>query len=180
MRRPLIVLAAALVAVLVAVPSALAASPHFKKGGQPKCTITGSATSKTVVCKGALAGLGGGNLSIQTDVKGSAVYQCQNGGGNISPGQNKVLVGPSTVTTPVDSDAIKNGSVAFTTDPNTLTAPTTVSGTAAGCPNANWTGVNPTLKVTDITLTITQNSNLLFTCTASNPAGLTSPVTLTC
>jgi hypothetical protein len=171
------------VAVLLAVgitATALAASPHFKKGGEPKCTITGSATSKTVVCKGTLAGLGGGNLSIPTTVTGSAVYQCQNGGGNLSPGQNRVQVGPSTVPTNIPSSSIKNGSVSFTTQPNTLTAPATVSGADAGCPNANWTGVNPVLKITDITLKIIQNSNLLFTCTASNPAGLTSPVALTC
>ena len=54
-----------------------------------------------------------------------------------------VLVGPSVTPTLIDSDAIKNGNVTFTTNPNTLSAPATVSGAAAGCPNPNWTGVNP-------------------------------------
>jgi hypothetical protein len=34
--------------------------------------------------------------------------------------------------------------------------------------------------VTDITENISQAGVLLFTCTASNPEGLTSPVTLSC
>lgn len=169
-----------LLAVGMTATAAIAASPHFKKGGEPTCTISGSATSKTVQCTGTLAGLGGGDLSIPTTVSGSAVYQCQNGGGNIAPGQNRVLVGPSTVPTQIDSSAIKNGNLTFTTTPNTLTAPSTVSGSAAGCPNSNWTGINPTLTVTSISMTITQAGTLLFTCTASNPNGLTSPVALSC
>jgi hypothetical protein len=36
--------------------------------------------------------------------------------------------------------------------------PETVSGEDAGCPNPNWTGVNPTLTVTDIELVIEQPS----------------------
>ena len=179
MRRTLIAVTVVL-ALGMAATAALAASPHFKKGGSPTCTITGTATSKTVQCTGTLSGLGGGDLAIPTTVSGSAVYQCQNGGGNIAPGQNKVLVGPSTVPTNVPSTSIKNGNVTFTTSPNTLSAPATVSGAAAGCPNSNWTGVNPTLTLTDISLTISQAGNLLFSCSASNPAGLTSPVALNC
>ncbi|MEK6273281.1 MAG: hypothetical protein AABM42_11665 [Actinomycetota bacterium] len=179
MRRTLIAVTV-LLAVGMAATAAQAASPHFKKNGEPVCTITGTATSKTVQCRGTLAGLGGGDLAIPTTVSGSAVYQCRNAGGNIAPGQNRVLVGPSTVPTTIGSQSIKNGSVTFTTNANTLTAPTTVSGADAGCPNPNWTGVNPTLTLTDISLTISQGGVLLFTCTASNPAGLTSPVSLSC
>src|SRR4051794_11987233 len=157
-----------------------AASPHFKKNGEPTCTISGSATSKTVQCTGTLSGLGGGDLSIPTTVSGSAVYQCQNAGGNIAPGQNRVLVGPVTSPTTIPSGSIKNGNVSFTTNPAVLTAPTTVSGSQAGCPNSNWTGVNPTLTVTNITMTIAQGGVTLFTCTASNPNGLSGTVPLTC
>ena len=57
---------------------------------------------------------------------------------------------------------------------------TTVTGGQAGCPNANWTGVNPQLTLTDITLKIFQGGQLLFTCTASNPNGLSGTVPLTC
>ncbi len=179
MRRIVISLTVVL-ALSITASGALAASPHFKRGGTPVCTISGTSTSKTVVCTGTLAGLGNEDLVIETTVNGFAVYQCQNNGGNIAPGQNQVLVGPSITPTLIDSDAIKNGTLKFTTNPNTLSAPATVSGADAGCPNPNWTGVNPTLTVTDITLTISQGGVLLFTCTASNPEGLTSPVRLSC
>jgi hypothetical protein len=63
-----------------------------------------------------------------------------------------------------------------------LTAPATVSGAAAGCPNPNWTGVNPTLTVTSISVSFEQppGTPILTTCSASNPNGLSSPVSLTC
>jgi hypothetical protein len=179
MRRTLLAVTVLLTVGATATTSQ-AASPHFKKGGEPTCTITGTATSKTVQCGGTLAGLGGGDLEIPTTVSGFAVYQCRNAGGNIAPGQNRVLVGPSTVPTTIASQSIKNGNVTFTTNPNTLSAPATVSGAAAGCPNPNWTGVNPTLTLTNISLTISQAGTLLFTCSASNPNGLTSPVRLSC
>jgi hypothetical protein len=70
--------------------------------------------------------------------------------------------------------------VSFTTNPAVLTAPGTVTGAEAGCPNPNWTGVNPTLTLTDISMTITQGGVLLFTCTASDPNGLSGTVALTC
>src|SRR5947208_831746 len=138
------VLAMALLAL--SATAAFAASPHFKHGGSPVCTISGTGTTSTsTVCTGSLTGLGGGDVTINTTVAGFAVYQCQNGGGNIAPGQNRVLVGPVTAPTTIPSGQIKNGNVTFTTNPAVLTAPSTVSGAAAGCPNANWTGVNPTM-----------------------------------
>ena len=163
--------------------NAHAASAHFKRGGEPVCTISGSSTSKTVSCTGTLAGLGNADLGLNLSVNGSAVYQCRNQGGNTAPGQNKVLVGPATSNTVIPADQIKNGNLTFTTVPGaTLTAANTVSAAAAGCPSNNWTGVNPTLTLTDITLVISQPAGVttLFTCTASDPNGLTSPVTLTC
>ena len=39
----------------------------------------------------------------------------------------------------------------------------TVSGKAAGCPNGNWTGVNPVLTgPATATLTITQRGKIIF------------------
>jgi hypothetical protein len=180
MRKLLTLIAAVLLAFIVAAPSASAASPHFKKGGEPTCTISSTSSASTsTTCKASLSGLGNGDLVIEVTVSGSAVYQCQNGGGNTAPGQNKVLVGPVTAPTVIPGDQIKNGNVSFVTNPAVLTAPTTVTGAEAGCPNPNWTGVNPTVRVTSIKLTITQGT-LLFTCTASNPNGLTGTVALTC
>src|SRR6266511_4208204 len=106
----------------------MASNPHFKRGGSPVCTITGTGTAPTTI----------------------------------------------------PADQIKNGTVSFTTNPAVLTAPETVSGAAAGCPNPNWTGVNPALTETNITMTISQGGNLLFTCTASDPNGLSGTVPLSC
>jgi hypothetical protein len=59
-------------------------------------------------------------------------------------------------------------------------APLTVTGAEAGCPNANWTVVNPILTVTSISLRISQGGALLCTCIASDPDGLTGTVPLRC
>jgi hypothetical protein len=160
--------------------AALAASPHFKHGGEPVCTVSGGTNSKSTTCSASLSGLGNETLVIRVTVSGFAKYQCRNQGGNIAPGQNKVLVGPVTAPTTIPADQIKNGNVSFTTNPAVLTAPSTVSAVEAGCPNNNWTGVNPTLTVTNIRMTITQGGVLLFTCTASNPNGLSGTVPLSC
>jgi hypothetical protein len=169
-----------LAAFVMAASPAFANSPHFKKGGEPVCTFSGT-TSIPVTCTGTLAGLGMEDLSVHLAVSGFALYTCQNGGGNIAPGQTKVLEGPATSDTAFPASAIKNGNLTFTTNPATLTAAPTVSGATAGCPNNNWTGVNPVLTVTSIDLKIFQPvTTQIFDCTASNPNGLTSPVTLTC
>jgi hypothetical protein len=161
-----ILVVAAVVALFGALSAvAIAASPHCEKGGEPVCTVTQSGSSASTRCSASLSGLGGGDLNID---------------GNTAPGQNRVLVGPVTAPTTIPADQIKNGKVSFTTNPAVLTAPTTVTGAEAGCPNPNWTGVNPTLRVTNITLTIEQGGTLLFTCTASNSNGLSGRVPLSC
>ena len=181
MRRFLLCLTVAVFAFGITAATATAASPHFKKGGSPVCTVSGAGTNSTsTVCSASLAGLGQQTLVIEVTVSGSAVYQCQNQGGNTAAGQNKVLVGPVTAPTTIPGDQIKNGNVSFTTNPAVLTAPGTVTGAEAGCPNPNWTGVNPALTTTDISMTISQGGVLLFTCTASNPNGLSGRVPLTC
>jgi hypothetical protein len=186
MRKIGIIAVLSLMALALAAVPALAqqGNPHFKKNGEPVCNVaTGTATSSTV-CTASLTGLSNENLFINLTTEGSAVYNCQNQGGNTAPGQNRVLVGPVTAPTTIPADQIKNGNVTFTTNAAVLTAPTTVTGAEAGCPNPNWTGVNPTLTTTDITMTISQGATapgtLLFTCTASNDAGLSGRVALTC
>jgi hypothetical protein len=180
MRRTLFILAAAFATAAIAVSAAMASSPHFKKGGEPVCTFSGT-TSIPVTCTATLAGLGNADVNVHLSVSGFALYQCQNGGGNIAPGQNRVLVGPATSDTAIPASAIKNGNLTFTTNPATLSADATVSGATAGCPNNNWTGVNPTLTLTSISLVIEQPPGTpIFTCGASNPNGLTSPARLAC
>jgi len=181
LKKRFVVLAALVGAVAAISAVSFAASPHFKHGGEPVCTVGGTGTnSSSTTCSASLTGLGGGDLTINVTVSGSAVYQCQNGGGNIAPGQNRVLVGPTTAPTTIPADQIKNGNVSFTSNPAVLTAPATVTGAQAGCPNAHWTGVNPTLTTTNITMTIAQGGATLFTCTANNPNGLSGSVPLTC
>jgi hypothetical protein len=178
--RRILIFLTVLFAVGMTASAALAAAPHFKKGGVPVCTFSGT-TSIPVECTGVLAGLGNEDLNIHLSVSGFALYQCQNNGGQTAPGQNRVLAGPAESDTAIPASAIKNGNLTFTTNPATLTAAPTVDAATAGCPNPNWTGVNPTLTVTDITLDIFQPvTTQIFHCTASNPNGLTSPVTLTC
>lgn len=161
--------------------AAQAASPHFKKNGEPVCTVTyTSASSTSTICRTVLAGLGNDDLLAKVTVSGSAVYQCQNQGGNVAPGQNKVLVGPVTEPTLVPKDAIKNGNLTLTTDPAVLSAPTTVTAAEAGCANSNWTGVNPTLTVTSIKLVIEQPpGTVIFSCSASGTR-LSGQVPLAC
>jgi len=180
MRRRLIILAAAVATATIAVSAAMGASPHFKKGGEPSCSFSGT-TSIPVTCTATLAGLGQQDLNVHLSVSGFALYQCQNGGGNTAPGQNKVLAGPASSDTAIPASAVKNGNLTFTTNPATLTTPAMVSGAVAGCPNNNWMGVNPTLTLTSISLVIEQPpGTAIFTCSASNPNGLTSPVRLAC
>lgn len=178
MRRIALLLITLLFVSALSAPSAMAASPHFKKGGEPTCTISGSGASQTVNCTSTLAGLGNEDVRVVQTVSGTAVYQCQNQGGNTAPGQNKVLVGPQTTPVIFPASAIKNGNLTVSVT-STLTAPATVTGAEAGCPNPNWTGVNPVLTITDISFVIEQPVGTpIFTCSASDP--LSSPVRLTC
>jgi hypothetical protein len=180
LRRVVFVWVAVFALVAFSASSAFAASPHFKKGGTPTCTVTQSGSTSSTVCTGSITGLGNGDVLINTTVSGFAVYTCTNGGGNTAPGQNRVLEGPSTTPTNIPSGDIKNGNLTFTTNPAVLSAASTVSGSAAGCPNNNWTGTNPQLTVTSIELDIFQGGVQLFSCSASNPNGLSGTVPLTC
>jgi len=51
-----------------------AASPHFKRGGVPVCTFSGT-TSIPVTCTGTIAGLGNQDLNLHLSVSGFALYQ---------------------------------------------------------------------------------------------------------
>jgi hypothetical protein len=181
LQRIIMLLSAVLLIFTAGVSAAQAASPHFKPGGSPVCTVSIDGSTARTTCRAVLAGLGNDNLLATVTVSGFAKYQCRNAGGNTAPGQNKVLVGPVVAPTHIDSGAIKNGNLTLVTNPAVLSAPSTVSGSAAGCPNPNWTGVNPVLTVTSISLVIEQPpGTVIFRCSASNPAGLSGSVALTC
>jgi hypothetical protein len=178
MRRIALLLITLLCLSALSAPNALADSPHFKKGGSPTCTITGSGASLTVKCTATLAGLGNADVKVLQTLTGTAVYQCSNNGGNTAPGQNKVLVGPATTPVLIPGSDIKNGNLTISVT-STLTAPATVTGAQAGCPNPNWTGVNPVLTLTSIQFVIEQPPGTqIFSCGATDP--LSGTVALTC
>jgi hypothetical protein len=104
-----------------------------------------------------------------------------NPGGNTVLGQNQVTAGPATSTKSIPGSEVKNGNLSFTSNPATLTAPATVSGTVAGCPNGNWTGTLHNLQVTSVTLTIEQPpGTTILTCTASKPSGFSETCAVSC
>ena len=117
-------------------------------------------------------------VNAQVTVSGFAVYTCSNKGGNTAPGQNQVTAGPSTSNTSFPASTAVNGHLTFTTSASTLTVPPSVSGAAAGCPNGNWTGTTPRVTVTSIELVLSQESTSFYDCTASDPNGLGSSVSL--
>jgi hypothetical protein len=171
-----------LVTAFAAVPVLAAEGPtsgvHFTRNGDPTCTITGTGASKSVQCTSELAGLGEGNITTETTISGFTQYTCINRGQNPAPGQNRVLEGPVTGVNEIPSSEIKNGRAVGTGALTTLTAAPTVSGDVAGCPNNNWTGVNPTLTITSITYEAFQGGVLVFSATTSDPNGLTGTVLL--
>jgi hypothetical protein len=57
----------------VTAQASLAQNPHFKKGGEPVCTVSGSGASRSTTCSASLAGLGNGDLLIEVTVSGFAV-----------------------------------------------------------------------------------------------------------
>lgn|GEM_PF-1167012 len=143
---------------------------HFTQNGDPSCTITlSSATSASATCDAEVAGLGQELVNITVTMPGTAVYQCVNKGGNLAPGQNQVLVGPAVGSATANPSEDENGRTLLEASTNALTAPTTVSGQAAGCPNGNWKGINPTLTISSITFTATQGTQTIFSCTRSSP-----------
>lgn len=87
-------------------------------------------------------------------------YTCVNKGGNASPGQNPV---PETSSGSQDlGNADHNGRGVFDFSV-TFTPAATVPGKSIGCPNGNWTGINPTWNgITSATLTITQAGKTVY------------------
>ena len=146
--------------MLFLAPSVLAASPHFTKGGTPRCTDIGT----QLVCTGELAGLGNQDLVINVSSTALVQVNCVNPGGNEAPGQNKVTRAVSGTQT-IPGSAIKNGRAKFSV---TTTAPSAPSAKEAGCPNPNWTPRVVAVTFSDVSLQIFQGGQLLFTCTAAS------------
>ncbi len=127
-----------IVAAVVCISGAvlLAASPHYKKGGQPVCTASGA----TVTCStGQVAGLGNFDVEVSISFTATQGQLCHNKGNptNIVQGQNPATgTGGAGISIPAGD--IKNGNL---TVPSISGTATITAGTpaAAGCPNSNWT-----------------------------------------
>jgi hypothetical protein len=130
-----------LVAMIISVTGAaiFAASPHYKKGGQPVCTI--NTVNGTATCSaGTVAGLGNDDVRVTVSLSASAGTFCHNKGNpaNIVPGQNPAnATGSSTLN--FSPDQIKNGTLSIPPISVNVTVATPTADTA-GCPNDNnWT-----------------------------------------
>jgi len=113
----------------------LAASPHYKKGGQPVCTASGA----TVTCStGQVAGLGNFDVEVSISFTATQGQTCHNpGNGNAVPGQNPAT-GTGGAGLSIPAGDIKNGTLTVPSISGTATI-TASSSEGAGCPGASWT-----------------------------------------
>lgn len=126
-----------LVAVLAAAfgTTLIAANPHYKKGGQPVCTIEGDTASCGT---GLVAGLGNADVRVTVSLGAVADTFCHNpGNSNIVPGQNPAEATGST-SVDLSADQIKNGTLTLPAISTTVTVPVPTA-EGADCPNNNWT-----------------------------------------
>jgi len=160
--RKTLSLLVAIVATLALASTALAAIT-FHSGPTVTWNADGSATAT-----GDMSGLGNVPATATLQLSTSFTYTCQNRGGNVAPGQKSTLVvGPLGQQNLDNSD--HNGRATLNVTALQGTPPSTVSGKDAGCPNGNWTGVNPVAGATTATLTITQGGQTIYTNTYTRP-----------
>jgi hypothetical protein len=161
--RKTLSLLVALVATLALASTALGAIT-FHSGPTLTWNSDGSATAT-----GDLSGLGNVPATATLQITTHFTYTCQNHGGNVAPGQNSVAVIGAPGTQPLDNTD-HNGRATLNVTAFPGTPDSTISGTAAGCPNGNWTGVNPTQTgPTTALLTITQGGKTIFSQTFTKP-----------
>jgi hypothetical protein len=153
MRRILIV-AVALVAVAVAAPVALggSGSPHFITIDPCVKNSNGSIT-----CTAKAAGLDSSASAYLSADRAEAVYQCQNKGGNLPPGQpvsSGKLIGPATPGTN------HNGQITFSPTLGPPPAPSV----ADSCPNAKtWKLKLISITYYNVVLHVQQNGSDVLT-----------------
>lgn len=148
---------AAVVATLAITTSLALAAITWHSGPTLVWNSDGSATAT-----GNLSGLGNTPATAYLQITSSFTYTCQNKGGNVAPGQKSVEVIGAPGSQLLDTTS-KNGrsSLSVTAYPGTPDA--TVSGNTAGCPNGNWTGVNPVATgAPSAHLTIYQGGVLIY------------------
>lgn len=165
--RKLPLLIAAIVALAVSVPVALASSVHLKGGSNAKPTFNDQGLKLNAT--GALTGLGNQNILITLMARGNPKAVCINPSGkNQPPGQNPAPVTLSG-TQSIPASAIKNGNVAFNV---TTGAPASPIPGAPDCPNTQWSEVITDVAFTSATIVVEQPRGtvvLTVRCSFSSP-----------
>lgn len=119
----------------------------------------------SVTVTGDLSGLGNQPATASIVQTVTARYTCENPGGNIAPGQKPVTFSSEPVTQSLSTD--KNGRAILDLTADPVAPAETVNGKTAGCPNGNWTGIDPVVISQSATLTITQRGQVIYTQTIS-------------
>jgi len=125
-------------------------------------TVTFNSAHTCVTISGDASGLGNQPAIAHVTVNGTVTYTCQNKGGNQSPGQNPVAASSTADQDLGNSDHNGRGVLNLTV---CIAAAPIVSGKVAGCPNGNWTGVNPQpypVPIENGTITITQGGKTIY------------------
>jgi hypothetical protein len=108
------------------------AGPLFVSNGDGSFTLTAEAS-----------GQGNRRMVAQIVLSGTVLYTCVNKGNpdNVVQGQNPIATTTKGVQDVIPSDANGRSEVDLTVGP--LSAPSPIDGKAAGCPNKNWSGIDP-------------------------------------
>jgi hypothetical protein len=123
----------------------------------PDVTFNGT-TSVTVTGDG--SGFGNQPAVATLTVHALVTYTCQNRGGAQAPGQNPVAATSSGSQDLGNGDHNGRGIINLTVS---FSPAATVPGKSIGCPNGNWTGVDPVSSgITGATLVITQGNKTVF------------------
>lgn len=145
----------AVLTMLVFTASIVAAAVTWHSG--PTVTFNGT-TSATATGDG--SGFGNQPAVATLEVVALVQYTCQNKGGAQAPGQNPVEQTSSGSQDLDPADHNGRGIINLTVSFSPLS---TVSGKSIGCPNGNWTGVDPVSSgITGAYLTITQGNTTVY------------------
>lgn len=153
LKRSIFVTLAAFFALTLGASAAMAVTFH----AGPSFTDQGGGYTARLFAD--VSGLGNTDLVGTIDFAGLVQYTCQNKGGNTAPGQPTQQTSSAVQT--VHPQA-KNGRAVLDLTAS-FSPPATVPGNTIGCPNGNWTGINPViLGPVFATGTITWGNQTLF------------------
>jgi len=154
MRRTIGILIGVAVMLAMTATTALAAVV-FHSG--PTFTVNNNGT---VTVTADMSGLGNDPATAFLTQTVVAQYTCVNKGGNVAPGQQGIAF--TSPPASQDLSTTKNGRAQLNLTAAAVTPASQVSGRDAGCPNGNWTGVNPVIISRSATLTIVQGGEQIF------------------